>query len=135
MVFIWKFVLENFLFNTRRTSRTTFRWSSTFKLLLIHQSSYFSVNLPIFFIYFYFVKKLNPTTRSIRRTRKHRIREVLQGRSKFKRSNVSSATLFFGICWKTCSHLSIYQKLDHFVVRMLLFFVYIPSIYPSCLSY
>ena len=62
----------------------------------------FSVNLPIVLIYFYFILKKNiyilwwyilyiPPGEP----RKHRVGEVLQGRSKFKRSNVSTATLFF----------------------------------------
>ena len=80
-----------------------------------NQSSYFFCESSNIFYLFLFCKNVKSYHQvHQKRPRKHRIGEVLQGRSKFKRSNVSTATLFFGICWKTCSHFSIFQNLYHF---------------------
>ena len=76
-----------------------------------NQSSYFFCEFSNIFYLFLFCKKVKSYHQVHQENLKNiaRIGEVLQGRSKFKRSNASTATLFFGICWMTCLHFSIFQ--------------------------
>ena len=98
LVFIYKFYKKEVLIQPgepREQHLGEIR-PETLKLKLnIRNHSNFSVNLQIVFIYFYFVKKIQPPGEP----REHRLGEVLQGRSKFKFNIILSylLVLFFGV--------------------------------------
>ena len=82
------------------------------------QSSYFFCESSNIFYFFLFCKKVN-SYHQVLQENLEEPRKSFKGRSKFKRSNVSTATLFFGIWWKTCWHLSIIQKWEQSAAKKL----------------
>ena len=112
-------VLSTILFDnnsyqtTRRTLRTSSSWSwqgmSKSKLNISNHHN-FSVNLPIVFIFFYFVKKV--PIQPPGEPREHHLGEVLQGRSRSK-FNI----ILYYLIWKLCFFGSGFNNPNYLVIK------------------